>query len=245
MKTVSNTLKLGTALFLVFVVTVGTAPHTIALAGESSAACTRITSMAASTNSTIATRGAKMQADFNTRLSNITTSETKVDQNVATYRPSLMSKFDIKITNLKARADLTPLQLTAIETYATNMKKAEATREAAVDVARHIYRTALSDAVATHQKTLTTASLAFQTSVSSALIAAEANCSNGTSLSTLKATIKAARQTFTVSRQSNKATNNIQGLSQTRNIAIKTADTNFKTLAATYRATLATALKTQ
>jgi hypothetical protein len=185
-----------------------------------------------------------MQTDFTNRISTVGANQAKVDTTVAADRAKITANFEAKVQVLEAEAGLTKAQLAAITLYATNMKAAETTREAAVDAARTTYRTALTNAITTQQTALTIATNSFQISLKTAFANAVTNCGDGTALTTLKASIVSSRAVLTSERDSAKTTAAIQVLATTRDTAIKAADATFAKDAATYTATLAAVLPT-
>jgi hypothetical protein len=244
MKTISKKLYFVIALGLTATLITFTGTQSMAVSGTertSSAACTRIATLLSTSNATVATHIASMKTDFANRISNIASRQADVDQQSATFRASIADKFDAKITKLREQANLTTAQIAAIDTYATNMKTAESTRETSVDAARLTYRTALSGVVNTHQQSLINATSTFEGSISEAFTIAQTNCSNGTAMATLKQTISTARQTFKLAQQSSVG-DSIKQLATTRNTAIKAADTAFAKSAADYTAILVTSL---
>jgi hypothetical protein len=204
----------------------------------STQACTRLTTLASTTSLKLAERLSAMELDFQKRLSNIASRHDAVDQKVAIFRTGLNDKFDTKVAELKAKDGLTDDKLTAIETYAQDMKAAEATREQAVDSARSTYRTALAKEVADQQAKLSGAAETFQNSVNVAISTAKTNCGNGTAGATLKTSIKAARDVFQSSRKSDAAKSSIKQLAATRTEAVKAANAEFKKNAESYTKTL-------
>ena len=239
MKTTSKKLYLGVALSLAIIMVVSGNTKSMAVATSSVDVCAHIETLSSTNSANIATHIASMETDFASRMANIASRQAGVDQQSATFRASIASKFDLRIANLKKQTGLTAEQSAAIDTYATDMRAAEATREVAVDAARATYRTALSSAINAHQQTLKDAATTFETAVSTAFTTAQANCSAGkTAVDTLKTSISTARQALTLTRQSNTISSNIQQLVITRNAAVKAADEAFGVSSKAYTATL-------
>ena len=217
----------------------------LAKADGTSEACARIATLASTSSATISAHIGTMDANFASRLAAIASREASVDQKVTTARNAIADKFDAKIKDLKAKSGLTPDQQAAIDTYASDMKDAEQTREDAVDSARATYREGLATEVARHQDDLSVEAGNLQAAIASAFTTAEANCGNGTAVTTLKAAIKTAKQTFSGQRDASKVKSAIQLLAKTRDEAIKTANTTFSTTASTLTTTLENVLKTK
>ncbi len=206
--------------------------------------CTHFKNLDDSSRSTLKTRSSELQGDFKKRLTTLSDGQKTVDQKVTTARNDSKSEFEIRVNKLKSTDGLSAVQLQAIDTYVTNMKQAEAIRQAAVDAARTTYRTDLAALITTHQQTLTAAVTAYQTAVNAALATAKADCGNGTAAATLKAAVKSARQTLDAARKSDKVTGAIKQLATTRETTIKAANATFRASAKTNAQTLAAVLKT-
>ncbi len=206
-------------------------------------ACTHITTLQSTNEAEMATHIAIMQTNFATRLAKITTDQAAVDQKVATARVNAHNQFEEKIKSMESQTGLTDTQKQAIETYKTDMNQAETTRETAIDKARTTYRTNLSNSALANQRTLTNAVNVYKTAVQSAFATASTNCGDGTALTTLKASIKTARETLTTTRTATKTTNEIKQYTTTRNDAIKAANKVFTDSVAQYTTTLTSALK--
>jgi hypothetical protein len=248
MKTISNKLVVAT-LCLVTILATMTSSQAMAVVESNrltttttekttSAVCTKITTLMSASNATVAAHQASMKTDFTKRISVIASNQADVDQKAATVRTSIADKFDAKITNIKKTSNLTAAQITAIDTYAANMKATELTREKAVDAARLTYRSALAYTVNTHQQNLIDATSAFENSVTNAFATAQASCTTEGSLATLKTSISTARKTLETARQSSAVGDGIKKLAATRDTAIKAADEAFGKSAADYTAIL-------
>lgn len=207
-----------------------------------SGVCTTLSTAQANHTASATKRLATMNDDFAKRIATINNRDTTVDPKVAAARAAAGVKFDESIAKLRAQSDLTTVQKKAIDTYESQMKAAEKVRETAVDAARTSYRTSLVGVVQQHQAALSAAATTFQSSVSTAFTTAIANCTSATAKSVLKNSIASAKATFTTARESAKVSEQIKQLIQTRNTAIKTADTTFAKEAGTYSATLAAVL---
>ena len=250
MKTISNKLYFATTLVLATVLVVSTSTQTMAIEAvinhtekATTEACSRISKLASTSDATVTAHAASMKTDFANRISNLTSKHADVDQKASAARASIAVKFEAKITELKQIANLTTVQLTAIDTYATNMKAAELTRETAVDAARSTYRIAIAAAVNSHQQSLIDAAAVFEATTSKALATAKTDCGKGTAMDTLKQTVKVARQTLETARKSSSAGDAIKLLAETRNAAVKAANDAFSQSATGYKTTLTTALK--
>jgi hypothetical protein len=189
-------------------------------------------------------RIAAMEVDFQKRLSIISARHDEVDQKVATFRTTALDKFDLKVTELKSKTGLTTEQLTAIDTFVTSMKEAQAARAQAVDSARAAYRAALSEEITAHQARLLQAALVFQRSVSAAFTKAQTNCADKTAGVTLRTEIKTARDVFQTARKAEVTGSSVKQLAETRRTAIKAANEEFVKKVKEYTATLKTALET-
>jgi len=238
MKTISKK-NLILTLVLASVLVVSTSAKSMAIDGEGNAAgaCIRISTLASTNDAAVTEHMSLMKTNFANRLTEIASRQAEVDQKAATFRTNIAAKFDKKVSELKQQSGLTTDQLTAIDTYATNMKSAEATREAAVDAARSTYRTALAETISAHQQSLLGAATAFEAASTAAFATAQADCSTA-AMTTLKETIKTARETLTSVRESSKVGQTVKQLADTRNAAIKAADEAFAKSAADYTAIL-------
>lgn len=244
MKTISRikTLTIGT-----LTVAFSTIPalSTSAVGGNSdNAMCTRAENLYTTSRSTVAAHVATMKSDFTTQMLRLTSTKADVEQKVLDARAAATTKFDEKITELKATANLTDAQMTAITKYETDMKAAMTIRLTAVDAARDTYRTALAETVQTQQKEMTNAVEAYQTALSTALTTAKEGCSgNANSLTELKSMTKTARTTLANAQKSAHMGDDIKALATTRNTAIKAANDAFKESAKAYTATLVAILQ--
>ncbi len=209
------------------------------------ATCTRISILQSASEAAIAVKITAMQNNFAARLAKITSDETAVDQKVTAARTDAQNRFAEKITAMDSKTSLTWNELSVIETYKKNMQAAKTTRETTVDKARNEYRTALSALITKHQQDLTDTATAYNASIKSAFATANINCTDGNSgtMSTLKSSVKTARQTLTTSRKSDKITTEIKQLATTRNEAIKAANAAFAKAAAEHTKTLTNALE--
>lgn len=242
MKTTSKKSYLTLIISLAVIMVISTSTKSMAVVDSDPPidTCARVTTLSAN-NANVAAHVDNMKADFTSRTTDISNKQAEVDQQAATFRASIATKFDAKIADLKKQIGLSNEQSTAIDVYATNMRSAETTRESAIDAARAAYRTALSSEVTTHQQTMQNAAIAFETSITDAFTVAQTNCGNGTSaILTLRSKIGIARQTLSSIQQSSKIGDIIQQLSQTRNAATKAASDAFAASAKTYTTTLKT-----
>jgi hypothetical protein len=211
--------------------------------GTTSTACTRIATLKTSNEAELTTQIITMQTNFAARIAKITSDKTATDQKVATARLNAKNQFETKVTAMLSQPGLTQVQTQAINTYKINMEQAETTRQTAIDSARTQYRTSLMNTITTQQQTLTNAINAYQTAVRSAFAIATTNCGDGTALTTLKTSIKTARQTLTTARTATKTTNEVKQYATTRNDATQAANKIFTDSVATYTTTLTSALK--
>lgn len=210
-----------------------------------SAVCRRLATLDGTGRATVAAQRATMESDFATRLLTISSDKATIDQRVLDARTSANTAFEAKIADLKATEGLTEDQLTAIDTYQTNMQTAETARETAVDAARTTYRTALRSTIQERQTTLTTTVESYQASVNTALMTAKENCGTDSNvMATLRVAVKTAREDLNTVRQGAQVGDDVKALVATRNDAIKTANETFATLAKTYTETLTAALQT-
>ncbi|MDB5184695.1 MAG: surface antigen [Candidatus Saccharibacteria bacterium] len=234
---------LGSLATIIAVMALPSATYAAATTSSSSAACTKLASLAATSTSTIDNHIATMHADFANRLTTIDAKEANVDKAVAADRAKASSAFQAKITNMEAQTGLTVAQHAAIESYQTKMVAANTVRISAVDAARATYRTALKAAVDSRQSQLNGSVDAYRSAVADAFTTAASNCGDGNARTTLKGSIKAAHQTLDSARQADKIKASIQQLAATRDASIKAADSDFAASAKTYTATLVAVLK--
>jgi hypothetical protein len=227
-------------------VAIAPAVPVLAVSGDSTtkAACSRVTTLSSVNEASLEAHVASLKSGYDQRLAKVAADKVALDQNIATNRAEVATKFATKIADLQALPNLTTAQTQAIATFKTNMQTANATRIVAVDVARTTYRTALTAFVTTQQQSLNSAALTYQTSVKAAFNTAITNCGDGTAITTLRASIKTARETMSTTRLSVKQASDIKVLAATRNDAIQSANKAFATLAAQYSQTLKDALAT-
>jgi hypothetical protein len=245
MKTVSRILKFaGSTGLTVSLFVVSSVPAYAVTDTNLLATCTHIATLSDTSTVAIKTKITSMNTDFATRLANIANRTTTIDPKVDEARAKATATFDAKVTALQAKSGLTAEQKAAIETYAVTMNAAEKTRETAVDAARTTYRSSLTEVVTAHQTSLTNATTIYQTSVANAFATATTHCGDGTAISNLKTSVKAARDVFKSTRADTKVTTDIKALMATRDAAIKAADADFTKAAATYTATLSAVLDT-
>lgn len=245
MKTISNILKLvGSAGLMIGLVAVSTVQTHAVSDTALAATCNRIATLSGTSSFAIKTKISSMNADFTNRLTNIAGRTTTIDPKINTARAKATAAFDEKIAKMEARSGLTAAQKTAIEAYASSMRAAEKTREAAVDAARTTYRSALTNVVTAHQTSLTSATKTYQTTVAHAFATAAAHCGDGTAVSNLKVTVKAARDALKLARTDAKVSTDIKALMATRDAAIKAADADFAKIVATYAETLSGTIRT-
>lgn len=210
---------------------------------KTSSACLHITTLQSTNETNVATKKATMQSDFAARLAKVTTDESQTDQKVATYRANLVSNFDAKVAKLDTQKGITTAQTAAVATYKASMLAAETTRENSVDTARHTYRADLSAAISGRQTALTDAVNSFQSGMTSAFATAVNTCGTDSSaLTTLRASIKAARQDMQTTMADNKIATTIQQDAATRKAAVQTADQAFVQAAKGFSQTLVQAL---
>lgn len=209
----------------------------------SSAACTKLATTITTKQAAMTQKIATMQADFQKRLQTISSNQAAVDQKAATYRSNFAQKFDAAVDKLRQEPQLADTQKKAIDTYHTNVMADEKTREQAVDAARSSYRTAYAAQVTTHQAALTKAATTLQTDILAAFSTAQANCGDGSAVSTLRGSVKKARDTFKSTRTDSAIKTNVEQLAATRNSAVKAADSAFKQQLQAETATLKQTLK--
>jgi hypothetical protein len=207
--------------------------------------CSRIAILAKTGKEAVSGKRSELQTDFSKRLANVSTKQTEVDQKILDARTAATDKFEEKIKSLQAIEGLTTEQLAAIDTFKTDVEAAQLTRRTAVDDARAAYRTGLATLVASNQQTLSTATTAYQTAITAAFATAIANCTAtnvAATLTTLKASIKSARDTLQAQRTPDTKKEAIKVLAATREAAIKSANETFKTtiagLVVTFKAAL-------
>lgn len=251
MKTISNLLKTTVtsglaALLALFAVVPAFAINTPQPKQAAQASiCTRITTLSASGRATVSDKRSTLQIDFANRLAGLSTKQAEIDTKVIAARDAATTKFEDKTKSLEVEKGMTATQLTAIEAFKTGVEAAQTTRRAAVDDARAAYQTALATQIATQQQGLSGAVTTYQTAVTGAFATAVTNCTSANAvatLTTLKASIKSARDALNTARTPDANKGAIQTLATTRNSAIKAADATFKTtiqaLATTLRAAL-------
>lgn len=250
MKLVSNKRKLVVASVLSLAVAlVGVTPlfaQSTMQTNERAASCARITLLATSGKTAVSERRTSLQTNFTERLTNVSTTQTDIDQKISDARITAKTKFDEKIQSLQAQEDLTEVQSEAIDIYVEKVQEAEVIRKAAVDTARSTYRTALASTVAAQQQTLSTAATTYQTAVTAAFTTAQANCTDdnaAATLATLKENLQEARTAFAAARTPDATKESIKKLATTRREAVKTANEAFAKSVATYTATLKVAFE--
>ena len=211
----------------------------------SSNMCTHLANLQTSGNNNVNAKITALQSQYSQQLAKIESDQASVQQNLLTTRISANNQFEEKITALEAIDGLTDEQLQAIETYAESMRTAEATRETAVDTAISDYKTGLESLVSDNQQSMTQAGETFRAAIASAFSVAVSNCSDESNvMTTLRASVKTARENFSSNRQGSGSTmsDDIQALRTTRNEAVKTANQTFAASAKEYSQTLAEVL---
>ena len=208
-------------------------------------ACNKAINLSTSSNATVQAHIANMKTDFSNRLTTIDSKQSEVKQKIYTKRADNANKFQAKIDELKAIDGLNDEQLAAIDTYEANMIAANTIRQTAIDQALTDYQTALTEAIKNHQADLITATTTFENSISNAFNKIKLACDSGTDISTLKNSVKEARQKLVTARQSTEYRNEVKQLQETRNAAIKDANNTFKKLASEYKATLLQSLESE
>ncbi|NTW61630.1 hypothetical protein HGB24_03015 [Candidatus Saccharibacteria bacterium] len=246
MKAISNKVVLATvvaSILAIMPINSVFAETTTGLSTERVRLCERVSTLEDANEMAVGTNMATMRNNFSARLAQINTNKDNIDQQVEIHRQQALAKFEEKIAAMLSKEGLTDAQKQAINTFKTNMETAETAREATIDAARLAYRDGLKTLLTNQQQTLTNAAIAYQEAISNAFKTASTSCSSDSStITTLKAAIKDARETLETSRESNKDTDAIKTLATTRNTAIQNANEAFKQSAAEYAATLATAL---
>jgi hypothetical protein len=246
MKTISSKLAISIIASLTLVLTSITPAVAVSnvedTVGKTSASCTRV---AALKNTQVAAMTAKMttlRSEFENRQTTMSTKDAALNQKVATARETAKKEFEAKIAAMLAQEGLTDVQKEAITAFQTSMEQSMEIRRTAVDNARSTYRTALSALVQNRQQAMLTAAETLQTSVQAAFDIAVSTCDQDGSLTTLRAAIKTARETYQTTRSSIKVGDDIKAIAAIRNTTVQDANKVFADSAQTLGITLSTAL---
>ena len=136
----------------------------------------------------------------------------------------------------------TDAEKAAVTAYKTAIQDAATARRTAVDLAVETYRTGATASMTARDTAVKTAMEAFKVSVNSALTAAQSSCASGTTNQTVSSafnkSVNDARKTLREAKKTADITSGIASLKQTRDEAIKLADTTFKTATTTALANL-------
>ncbi len=138
-------------------------------------------------------------------------------------------------------------QKSAVAIYKVAILKAVTDRRTAIDIAVKVYRDNLATAISAHNADIAGTFMTFKASVAASVAKAKADCTakvpNQTVKDTFNKSIAGARKILQDSKKNDEGSSSLQALKQTRDNAIKLAETNFKTATEKARADLALALK--
>ena len=180
------------------------------------------------------------------RYTNIANKESENDSKRAMDR-SLTDAKRVKNWDKMTNKAKTETQKTAIATYKTEVQSAINIRKASVDAAIKTYRDGLMATVNSNGTYTSEALNTFKTSITKYLEEAKTECTNNTNAKTANANlvkkINDARKVLNASRNNVETNNVVETLKKTRNNAIKTAETIFKTAIEKARNELNLALK--
>jgi hypothetical protein len=246
MKTISNKLVTSViaslTLVLVSVTPVVAVGNTEDTVGKASASCTRVAELKDTQIAAMTAKMTTLRSEFTNRLTTMNTKQASLDEKVTAARATAKKEFEAKITAMLAQEGLTDAQKEAIAEFQTSMEQSMEIRQTAVDKARSDYRIALAALVQNRQQAMLTAAETLQTSTQAAFDTAVSTCGQDGNMTTLRTSIKTARQTYQTARNSIKIKDDIQAIVTTRNTAIKDANQIFADSAHTYAITLSTAL---
>jgi hypothetical protein len=189
--------------------------------------CQRIDEAISTYQSRITDRRSTLTTNFTTRLSEITDRKTSIEERVVAARQEAATKFEEKITELKAIEGLSEDQLTAIETFKIAMLSARETRQSAVDQARASYQNGLQTLMSDRQDDLSAAVLAYDSAVDTAFDTAKTNCSSAGAFATLRSDLKSAKNELNSVRTSTESSEELKSLMEARNTAIQLANSTF------------------
>ncbi|MFZ2125857.1 MAG: hypothetical protein WA087_04035 [Candidatus Saccharimonadales bacterium] len=245
MKTISSKLFISIIASLTLVL-VSVTPAVAVVAedtvGKASVSCARVTTLKSTQVAAMSARMASLRTEFTNRAATLNDKEASLDQKVDTARETAKKQFETKITAMLAESGLTDAQKEAINSFKTSMEQAMEIRQTAVDKARSDYRTALSTLVQNRQQAMLAITETLQASIQAAFDTAVLNCSQDGNMTTLRASIKTARDTYQTSRNSIKVKEDIQAIAAIRNTAVQGANKIFADSAQTLSVTLSTAL---
>lgn len=246
MKTISNKLVTSViaSLTLVIVsvtpaVAIGNTEDTV---GKATASCNRITVLKTTQSAAMSAKMTSLRSEFTNRLSTINEKNASIDQKVTTARETAKKQFEEKITAMLAQEGLTDTQKEAIKTFQASMEQSMEIRQTAVDKARSDYRTALAALVQNRQQAMLSATETLQASVQAAFDTAVLTCNQDGNMTTLRASIKTARDIYQTTRSSIKIKEDIQSIAAIRNTAVQDANKIFADSAQTLGIALSTAL---
>lgn len=194
-------------------------------------------------NTNISSLKTKKDTVVNARDKALAADQARWDQQIKASRSEWERQRQVNFTKLEAKAS-TAVQVAAVKTYETTLTNAVNTRRSANDAARTNFKNGVASALADQQATINSQTAALSTAVSNAATTAQASCeanpSNSSAIhSTFVASLKTARESFVNDRKADaKLGDTIKQLEQTRNAAIKTANTNFQATAKAARTTL-------
>lgn len=204
--------------------------------------CTRISTVTSAHDARITERRATLKTNFSNRLTKLETNRASVEEKLATTRQQVVSTFNQKIDELSAMQGLSEEQLTAIDTFKTEMIAAQDARKQAVDTARQTYQSGLRQIISDRQDVIDEATATYDAAVDAAFEKAESNCSSSSALTALRADLSAARNALAAVRETTKPRSDVRSLAETRNSAIREANQTFRATAKKSAETLAKAL---
>lgn len=197
--------------------------------------CTNLASFTSQVNARLATaqtnldnRQQNIQTEFQTRENNRAQDLANLRGEQDQDRAAIYAKLSAKAT--------TTAETQAVADFKATIEAAVTVRRSAVDSAIAAYWTGVHNIIQTRQTAVTTARQNYVAAIQAALSNAASQCSAGTAAATVRtsfaAAVKAANQKFATDRQAvDKAGPQIKVLAQTRNLAVQTAISNFKTAA--------------
>jgi hypothetical protein len=173
----------------------------------------------------------KVQNEFGSRGTELNTKRSENDLNLEELRANADAKRQEHYTKLLENAS-SDNQKTAVVTFQAEVEFAVADRRSTIDAARGAYRNGVDAAIASQKSSYQSAIADLKTATDTAIAKAKVSCEEGMSSSevsaTLKAELKAAKETFI------QATKNVEtlreqlnALRETRKSAYETAKTVF------------------
>jgi len=208
--------------------------------------CSRISNIALKTADQITKAEEKQSKNQTDRLSKLENKQKDVDERRAHGRIEADNKRLDNWDKMGNKAK-TEAQKAAVEAYRNAVKLAVDARRTAVDAAVKAYRDGLSQILSTNSSTTDQAVVTFKTSMNAAVAKAQADCSAGIDSKTVRASfdqsVKNTREALKNARKSIDMSPSIQALKKTRDDAINTAVSAFKSATEKARADLLLALK--